>query len=326
MIAGDRNNKNALLRRDARRWVTQLVSGEAKSADFQAAERWRRQSSAHEAAFNEATQLWQDFGAAARGLLATEGAPVWSQPPSQMGRRAFLGAAGAVAAASAAYAVIDPPLGLWPSFDELRADYRTATGEQRQVVLADEVSVRMNTQTSIAVPAATQNSDQVTLIDGEASFTMPPRSSRPLAVVAKAGRTLASQAQFDVRNVGASVCVTCFRGEVRVEQGTEVATVGASSQLRYGGAGLGQVVPINLAEASAWQDGVLIFRVTPLSDVVAEINRYRPGRIILLNAALGAKTVNGRFKIQRIDEILLWMAQILGATPRSLPGGIVLLS
>jgi transmembrane sensor len=196
-------------------------------------------------------------------------------------------------------------------------------GEQRDVILADDVSVRMNTQTSITVPAAT---DQVTLIDGEASFTMPPRSARPLTVAAEAGRTIASRARFDVRNIGASVCVTCFEGEVRVEQGSQTAMVGASQQLRYDRTRLGQAVAVNVAEASAWQDGVLIFRFTPLSDVVTEINRYRPGHIILLNTTLGAKTVNGRFKIQRIDEILVWIEQVLGVTPRSLPGGIVLLS
>jgi transmembrane sensor len=325
MIAGD-GDRTALLKREARRWVAQLVSGEARTADFQAAQHWRRQSPAHDAAFNEATRLWQNFGPAARGLLAQEGPPVWSPPPSQVGRRAILGGAGAFAAAAVAYAIVDSPLGLWPSLDELRADYRTATGEQRHIVLADDVSVRMNTQTSIAVPTATDGSDQVTVIDGEVSFTMPPRSARPLTVVAAAGRTIASQGRFDVRNIGASVCVTCFEGEVRVEQGAQVATVGASQQLRYDRTGLGPAAAVNAAEVSAWQDGVLIFRFTPLSDVVTEINRYRPGHVILLSATLGAKTVNGRFKIQRIDEILVWIEQVLGATPRSLPGGIVLLS
>ena len=66
-----------------------------------------------------------------------------------MSRRALLAGGGALAASVAAYAVMKPPLDLWPSFDELRADYRTATGEQRRVTVAD-VDVRLNTQTSIA--------------------------------------------------------------------------------------------------------------------------------------------------------------------------------
>lgn len=324
MIAGDREQMDGL-KREARRMVAQLLSGEAMSSDFQTAERWRRQSSAHEVAFNEAIRLWKNFRPAARGLVAQEGRPVWSSP-SQLSRRAIVGGAGALAAASAAYAVVNPPLDLWPSLAELRADYRTATGEQRHVMLDNDVSVRMNTQTSIAVPAAVDGGGNVTLIDGEASFTVPSGSMRPLTVVAETGRTIASRARFDVRNIAARVCVTCFEGDVRIEQGAEAATVGAGQQLRYDRAGLGRAANVNAAEVSAWQDGILIFRFIPLSDVVVEINRYRPGRVVLLNAELGARTVNGRFKIARIDEALVWIEQVLGARARSLPGGIVLLS
>jgi len=326
MSAGDGDRGAALLKRDARRWVTQLVSGEATTAEFEAAERWRRQSVAHEAAFAEAIRLWQDFGAAGRSLLAEEGPPVWVPPRSRVSRRAMLGGAGMLVAASAVYAVLDPPFGLWPSLDELRADYRTATGEQKHLTLADDVSVQMNTQTSLAVPAAPAGADQLRLIAGEASFAMPPRPARPLMVMAEAGRTIAKQGRFDIRNIGASVSVTCLEGEVRIELGGQATTIGASRQLRYDRRGLGEAVAVDPAEVSAWQDGVLIFRYAPLTEVVAEINRYRSGRIILLDAALGAKTINGRFRIARIDEILIWIEQVLGATPRSSPGGIVLLT
>jgi transmembrane sensor len=129
-----------------------------------------------------------------------------------------------------------------------------------------------------------------------------------------------------VRNSSAGICVTCFEGEVRVEQGARAATVGPSLQIRYNTNGLGEAVTINPAEVAAWRDGVLVFRDTPLSDVVTELNRYRPGRIVLVNAALAQKSVNGRFKIERIDDILHWIAQVYGATPRSLPGGVILLS
>ncbi|MBO4224089.1 FecR domain-containing protein [Bradyrhizobium neotropicale] len=325
MTAGDCNGGTPQLKRDARRLVTQLVSGEARLADFEEAKRWRRQSPAHDAAFAEATRLWQDLGAAGRGLLEQEGPPVWSPPLSPISRRAVLAGGGTLAAAGAAYAVVNPPLRLWPSFNELRADYRTATGEQRRLTLADHVSVRMNTQTSIAVPAAADHLDQVTLLAGEASFAIPPQSTRLFAVVADTGRTIASRARFDVRNSGTNVCVTCFEGDVRVEQGERAATVGPGRQVRYNREGLGDASTVNVEEAAAWRDGILIFRGTPLSDVVAELNRYRPGRIILVKAALAQKSVNGRFKIERIDEILHWIAQVYGATPRSLPGGVILL-
>lgn len=286
MKIDDRYNEPEALEREAHRWVTLLVSGDATTADAEALKHWRRQSPAHDSAFVGATQRWKDFGPAGRGLLEKGEAPVWSPPPPMVSRRAVLGGAGALAAGAVGYAVVQPPLGLWPSLTELAADYRTATGEQRQVTLADNISVRMNTQTSIAIPSLA-DVEQVKLIAGEVSFTMPLNAPSSLVVLAGDGRTVASRARFDIRNVGPSVCVTCFEGELRVEQGMQAAILNAKRQIRYDGAGLQSVVSIDPVEAAAWQDGVLVFRFTPLSDVVTEINRYRPGKVILMNAALG---------------------------------------
>jgi transmembrane sensor len=330
MNAGGDDKSAAQLKRDARRWIEQLVSGDATAADFEAAQRWRRCSPDHEMAFTEATRLWQNFGPAARELLAAEGPPAWPRPHlrsrhSVMSRRAMLGAAGASVAAAAAYAIIDPRLGFWESLSALRADYRTATGQQQNLTLADNISVRMNTQTSITIPTSDEN-DKIRLIAGQAAFAVPPQSTKPLVVLADAGRTIAKAARFEVRNTDASVCVTCFEGEVRVEQEQQSRTMGMNEMVRYDRNGIGEVASINPAEALAWQHGVLIFRSTPLPDVIAEINRYRPGRVILLNSALKSKTISGRFEVARIDEVLVWIGGVVGAKTRSLPGGVALLS
>lgn len=313
-----------LLERAAHRWVSLLVSGEATEADAAALKSWCRQSPAHEAAFAAATRRWRDFGPAGRELLAEGLAPAWSPP--RIGRRAMLGGAAALAAAVAGYAVVKPPLGLWPSLGELTADYRTATGEQRVLTLAGDVAVRMNTQTSLALASGADRSDQVRLIAGEASFATGERSARPLTVLAGDGRTVAMRARFEVRAGDGGICVTCLDGEVRVEQRAQTALVAAGWQLRYGSGGLGRSVRIDPVEAAAWQEGVLIFRATPLSAAVAEINRYRPGRVIVLDAALAARPISGRVRIDRIGEALAWIEQAVGAQARALPGGIVVLS
>ena len=62
-----------------------------------------------------------------------------------------------------------------------------------------------------------------------------------------------------------------------------------------------------------------------LTEAIAEINRYRPGRIILTNAALGARIFNARFRIENIDGVVGQIQQVFGASATSLPGGIVLL-
>ena len=68
-----------------------------------------------------------------------------------------------------------------------------------------------------------------------------------------------------------------------------------------------------------------MFHGTPLSEAVEEINRYRPGRIIVTNAALGRRLFNARFLIANVDGVVGQIQQVFGATITNLPGGIVLL-
>lgn len=322
------NDESDPLRREAVDWVQRIASGRATAADAESLKRWCRQSTAHAAAYAEASRLWREFGPAARNLRQRGEIPpgLIGSPRRAIGRRAVFAGVLAAASAAAAYAFIDPPFGLWPSLSELTADYRTETGEQRQVALPGDVSVRLNTQTSIALQPSGEDGDRVELVAGEASFAMPSEPGRPLVVLAAGGRTIAIAAGFDMRRTGASVCITCIDGTVRVEQRAHAAAIGPGQQVRYDDAGLGRVVTVDPELVTAWQQGVLIFRLTPLADVVAEINRYRPGKVILLDSALGRKRISGRFRIDHMDEILLRLDQAFGAKSRSLPGGIILLS
>ncbi len=155
---------------------------------------------------------------------------------------------------------MSPPLDLWPSLAELKSDYRTATGEQRRIRLGD-VAVQMNTQTSIAIPSKADVVDHVRLVAGEALFTMPSQSDRQLVVAAGSGRTVASKARFDVRNVGSTVCVTCFDGLVQVEQGIQKTTVGAGQQFNYNETGFGKMMVVDPHEAASGKKALLSFDI-----------------------------------------------------------------
>ncbi|MEW6640379.1 MAG: DUF4880 domain-containing protein [Pseudomonadota bacterium] len=315
------------LKREAVAWVQRLTSGHATAADAEALQRWRGQSAAHAAAFAAASALWRDLAPAGRNVRAAANAGQVARGRLQLDRRALLGG-GLAAAASVAgvSALVRPPLGLWPSWSELAADYRTGTGEQRSVALPGDVSIRMNVQTSIALQPSEVGADRIELLSGEAAFATRGRS---FGVRAADRWILADMAQFDVRYVPAGgarpVCVTCLKGDVQVQRGGEAVAVKQGQQLRYDAHGQ-SLAAADIEVAAAWQQGVLLFRVTPLSDVVEEINRYRPGRIVIVNADIARLPVSGRFRIDRMDEILAQIQQAFGARVRSLPGGLVLLS
>src|SRR3982074_2679571 len=99
------------LRRQAVAWVQQLISGKATLVDLAALKLWRSQSPAHAAAFDEASRIWKDFGAAGqnlrrRGQASAGLASLHARP--MMSRRVALG--GLAAASVAAGAAGQPPL------------------------------------------------------------------------------------------------------------------------------------------------------------------------------------------------------------------------
>jgi transmembrane sensor len=136
---------------------------------------------------------------------------------------------------------------------------------------------------------------------------------------------VAANARFNVRYDSRSVCVTCLRGEVRVERGRTVFPLPAGRQMTYADQAFGPVVAVDLAVVTAWHDGILIFDATPVTAVIAEVNRYRPGRIILTNAGLGRERFSARFRIASVDRVVGEIEQVFGARATVLPGGIVLL-
>jgi transmembrane sensor len=317
------------LQREAVAWVQRLISGQGTPDDADALKRWCAQSPAHMQAFAEASRVWRDIKPAAQ--LLRDGVQILPPRGSarQYGRPARRAVLAGGLAAAAAYLIVRPPLGLWPSLSELRADYRTVTGEQRQLMLGDDVAVVMNTQTSIMLEPPEAETYRVQLIAGEASFTTAPQARRALVVVAAQGMSIGSGARFNVRYLRSpsqAVSVTCFDGEVRIEQRAQSVRLGVGQQVRYDDSGLSGVITVDPDIISAWQRGIVVFRATPLVEVVEEINRYRPGRIVLINPALAEKPVSGRFRIDRLDGILTQLEQASGAGITTLPGGIALLS
>src|SRR5690606_9079510 len=134
----------------------------------EALKQWCARSAEHAQAWRQASAEWQALGEVMQTYRARN--PVPAVRPHQPARRWFLGVAvGSAVTAVAAVAVVRPPLGLWPSWSEFGADYRTGTGEQRDVQIGTHIRVALNTQTSIAVQ---QQGDQprIELIAGEAAI------------------------------------------------------------------------------------------------------------------------------------------------------------
>ncbi|SFS13470.1 FecR family protein [Dyella sp. OK004] len=314
------------LHREARDWLLRLTSGRATPADAQAFRHWCSQSAAHARAFAETRLLWDNLGTAARAISQREQVKTdaLQRDPRRMSRRAFLG--GAVAA-SAAFLLLRPPMRLWPDVGDMMADFRTATGEQRQVQVTPGVVVEMNTQTAINVKYAEGRPVGIELLTGEIQLQTLDGASEPFTIYASKGRVNAlSGSQCNVRCLDDNVEVTGLNGTVRLEYQGRTESISTAQRALYGQRGMAAPAPADIDTAMAWRRRVLVFDNQPLSSVVVEINRYRPGKLILTNDALGARKVHARFTLNQLADAATLIHDAFGAHVTTLPGGIVLLS
>jgi transmembrane sensor len=311
---------------EARDWVVTLASGKVTAEDAASFRRWHAASPANARAFAQAKQHWRLMGEAAQDLAPNMRSV--AQPRVVLGRpvnrRLLLGAGvGAVAAAGVVVA-IRPPFDLWSPLVDLTADYRTGIGERRTVAIGSDVVVALSTRSRLSLQSDNPDGLRMTLLAGEAAVAS---GARLITVVAGNGEVRTVSGRFDLRIDAGIVGVTCLGGSVDVFCDGQEMALRANEQIRYAARGLSSVTIADTDEITAWQRGALVFRNRPLRYVVDEINRYRPGRILLLNRALGSRPVAlASFHLDRLDEVVPQIEALYGATARYLPGGVVLLS
>ncbi|MEJ0004654.1 MAG: FecR domain-containing protein [Pararobbsia sp.] len=318
----------------AQAWLVRMRSGTVTPAELQAFKRWCAEDPEHAQIVRALRDVWTTLRTAA-AEFAEEKPAARAWPPSaaraqvlRPGRRAFVGFA---VAAGASWLALRPPLQLWPALGDFAADYRTGTGEQRRVAISERVVVEMNTQTRLDVLASRSSRDGIRLLAGEAEVIAAAwpagnaSTSSPFLVVAGRGRLQAQTARFNVRRTGDQVCVTCLSGSVALDHPDGRRTLLAAQQLVYDDSAVHTVSRVNAAAVTAWRRGVLVFDRMPLSKVVDEINRYRPGKVILRNAALADNQVQLQFPLARVDDGIHILCQIYGMHETKLPGNIALI-
>jgi transmembrane sensor len=323
---GFRDSTSAPERDEAQLWVVRLASGKLTVEEGNAFRRWHADDPAHARAFTEAKQNWCSIGAAIQELsreAATTGAHSLQEAPVTR-RWLLMAGAAATAATTAGVIAVRPPFGLWSPLVDLTADYHTGIGQTQTIAVAKNVTVQLSTRSRLSRQSDGTDGLHVALLAGEAAVAS---ASRPITVVAGHGEARTLSGRFNLRNDDETVRVTCLEGRVDVQCGAQATVLHTNEQIRYGREAISSIISADPDEITAWQRGVLVFRNQPLQYVVDEVNRYRQGRIILVNQELARQPVTlASFHLDRLDEIIPQMESLYGARARRLPGGIVLLS
>ncbi|WEK45130.1 MAG: FecR domain-containing protein [Candidatus Andeanibacterium colombiense] len=307
----------AMLRRAAR-WQLRLRDDPAGThrADY---ETWLALKPAHEFAAAEVAAL----GDAARLLAPEAGAPVAQLRPVRARR-----AVPALRIAAAAAALWFCAFTAVPWLSDLGAGAVTATGQSARYHLADGSAVTLNTDSRIDL-AFSGTERRVALARGEAYFAVRKGDPRPFLVDAGEGHVRVTGTHFYVRRDADRVTVTVEEGHVRFSGGAgrnagPALALGAGEQAFLTGHRLQRQANGDLFTAGAWRRGQMVFLDAPLGDVVAELNRYRGGRIWILSASLRQRNVSGLFKTGDTAEAIRTIEERLGIEAIHLPGGTVL--
>lgn len=190
------------------------------------------------------------------------------------------------------------------------ADLQTGTGERRRLALPDGSTVELSTATALSLTFDASRR-RVTLIDGEAFFQVATDPARPFMVEAGGGATTALGTAFSVARDGGETRVSVAEHAVSVAVGRQAVRVEAGQALRYGSRGIGAVEESDLAVDLAWREGRLVFQSVPFARVVAALDRWRPGRTILMDRALGRRVVTVIVDVRRSDAMLATLSRAL---------------
>ncbi len=335
----------------ALRWHVRLHGGDAKAEDWHAFTRWLEADPSHNDAYDAVALTWEDSGA----LAAGDSGQAAADPPESMSngsvsngnvisfplhrlRRAasarpwaFGGGLGAAIAAT--LLILLAPVFLNRGDLAGFTVYSTGIGEQKTVALADGSTIRLNTDTTLAVKLG-RDARQVNMQKGEAFFTVRHDSKRPFRVALNDLTITDVGTRFDVRDDKVRIIVSVSEGLVDLmprdttapHSATlpKVQRLGAGQQAVHK-AGDGLVVrPFNPAQTLAWQQGQLVFENQDLAAVTSELNRYFKTPVKLASADLASLRFSGVLQITDQDRAIGDLTTFLPIAAEKTQSGILL--
>lgn len=189
----------------------------------------------------------------------------------------------------------------------------TRIGEQKTVKLSDGSVVYLNTGSRIEV-GFRRDERVVTLVAGEALFSIAHDAARPFYVLTDSARIRAVGTQFNVyRNSGAETRVAVIEGVVQVSRdtaGTEgPVRLGAGDEAKVGAKGVVKSVEPSVQRAVSWRSRRLVFPDNPVGEISEEFNRYNSIPIRIEGEALRERRMGGTFDADDPAPLLDFLAR-----------------
>jgi len=307
------------VRDEAARWFVRLQEPVVDVEERQRFDAWLGEHPQHRDEFQVLQGLWSaaDLVPAARLQALCEA------PPARSKRRPAMRYA--VAASVLAVAL---GLGLFSGLKSpspYTAEFSTALGERRQVALPDGSVIDLNSRSRVQVRYE-QDLRHIELSEGEAMFSVEHDTSRPFVVASGNGKITVTGTRFDVRRDPAETRVVVEQGTVKVQgrdaADNEFVSLVAGTGTRVDAKGfVTAAYAVNPAELTAWRNGKLVFNNASLSEVAAEVSRYREKPLRVGNEKVGNLRLTSVFKSDNTDALLKALPNILPVAVRTLEDG-----
>ena len=314
--------------KEAIAWFTRM-NGKPSRSDKQNFLAWQQLNPENEAAFRSISALWSSSVAPGAEIAREEASSLAGhlsrikdiRKRRKSGSKAVVGTLVLLFALGIGGVWLEKP-NFWQDFN---ADYVSARGETRQVLLDDGSSVLLEADTAIEVNLD-DNARQVKLLRGTAYFDVRP-SSVPFIVEAANERSRVLGTAFDVALNDAGVEVTLEHGSLRVEvtNSSEQVVLKPGEAVAYSDKGLSTPHNVDIGDALSWHDGRFVFNNAALKDVLQKIERYRHGRIIVMGSALGAQRISGSFSLKDTDAALSSLQTSVGFNMHKLSESLVVI-
>lgn len=273
-------------------WFVRLQNNNVTQAERAAFEAWLSDT-ANAAAYRKVSQFWNapeflDASQKTAGPSGTNDSRAKTHIP------VFVRAAVIIVALGILFEVI----GVSAILPGTRAHHMTAAGRQETVILEDGSSAVLNTQSAIHL-AYTASERKVELLKGEAYFDVRHDQTRPFTISADDVTVTALGTAFAVRKFNDKTVITVAGGNVSVSLSKAAhhrVELEKGQQLAVSSKRIGNISSVDLYQSLAWLEGRIIFDNMRFEEVVAELDRYLPGRIFIASETLKSLRVTGNYK------------------------------
>jgi transmembrane sensor len=186
------------------------------------------------------------------------------------------------------------------------------------VTLPDGSNVVLDAQSAIQVRQSAQRRD-LTLIRGRAFFDVAHDPGRPFVVMA-ANRTVTDVGTaFVVSLQPAGLSVVLERGRVRIAHADHAANgidLDPGRQYEEADGQPAVVTAVDVEATLAWKNGLIELNDTPISDAVAQINRYAKQPLYVGDAKAAALKVTGQYRLDDANGFAESLAAIYPVSVR----------